>query len=369
MSAKCPLFGTCGGCSSQHIPYDLQLDNKKEMLQRIVGFEPEVLSDDPYSYRNRMDLIFHKGGLGFRKKGDWKSIVPVASCPISNDGINRYVQEVSEFFEKPDYFDLQKQTGTMKYCVIRTASSGTSISFVLNRDSTKIEQVTKQIETFAKETRAENILVTYVSKKTDMSISDEYYVIKGNDYLEQSYCGNRFRYSVQGFFQNNHVMAEKMHEAVRSIFSKEDAKDAELLDLYGGVGTFGINNAHFFSKVYTLESFAACTVSAKENIALNKVSNVSAHTMDAKNVHKIATGKKVFCITDPPRAGMHRKAIERLLEKTPELIVYISCNIMQLGKELPHFKGYTIEKAVLFDLFPQTPHCEGLVVLRKQTNS
>jgi len=361
---RCPYFGTCGGCTSQHVAYETQLTSKTDRLKHILKFEQvQVFSDMPYAYRNRMDFIFSRNGLGFRKRGDWRKQIQVDTCVISEPRINDLLSQVASYFKDCDYFDLVKQTGTFRYVVIRTSTSGASISFVLNEDSTKLEDATKKIESFAKQSDVENVLVTYVPRKTDMSTSEEFYVVKGSDMLEQVYCGNTFKYSVQGFFQNNHAMAEHMHKYVTSILEIYEPKDTHLLDLYAGVGTFGINNAHLYKTVISAESYPGCIDAAKENIRLNNKNNCTAVVLDAKNINKLPLQTPLHVITDPPRSGMHNKTIDTLCTLKPEVIIYISCNIDQLGKDLLGLKGYTIKSAALFDLFPHTPHCEGVVEL------
>jgi tRNA (uracil-5-)-methyltransferase len=360
----CKYFGTCGGCLLQHISYEAQLTQKAEKLKHITSKDVQIVSGPEFGYRNRMDFIFTSAGLGLRKRGDWRTIIDIEQCPIANKRINEVLNEIRAFFKDVDVFDVRRNTGTFRYAVIRTADSGVSVSFVLNKDSTKISDATDLIEKFAKETNVENIVVTYVHSKTDVSVGEEFYVVKGNDFLEQNYIGKKFRYAIQGFFQNNHIVAEKLQNYIHEKIKSYDTKHVELLDLYGGVGTFGICNADLFQKVTSVESFAGCTDAAKENIKINSLDNVQAITLDAKNLKKLEFGK-LFVITDPPRSGMHEKTIQQLQALEPEVIIYISCNIDQLGKDLIKFKQYEVKEATLFDMFPQTPHCEGVVVLER----
>ena len=160
-------------------------------------------------------------------------------------------------------------------------------------------------------------------------------------------------------------MAEKMLEYVHALLGKHDTKQAALLDLYGGVGTFGIILADLFQSVTTVESVPSCVKAAEKNIAENKVPNVKATLLDAMQLKKLTLQKPLFVVTDPPRSGMHPKTIQQLNVLQPEVIIYVSCNIQQLAKDLPKFKNYQIKSAALFDLFPQTPHVEAIVELVK----
>ncbi len=370
--ARCPYFGKCGGCSSQHIDYETQLENKKQQLIQAIRTktdeEPEIkaFSGSPYGYRNRMDFIFHPNGLGFRAKGQWKKIIDIKECPISNKRLNELLKETRDFFKEPDAFDVKKHSGTFRYAVIRTPQKDSSISFVLNSDSSRIKEAIEKIKEFSKTTTAKNIIVTYVPAHTDHSISEDFFVVKGSEFLKETYLDKTFEYHVQGFFQNNYEIAEKMHEYIHQLAKEHDTKKMTLLDLYGGVGTFGIINAPLFKEAYTIESFPGCTESAKKNIEQNKVKNIKAITLDAKKLKDAELSRPLFVITDPPRSGMNPKTIKQLNRLKPEVIIYISCNLNQLGKELPRFIDYKIRSAALFDMFPQTPHCEGVVELVRE---
>jgi 23S rRNA (uracil-5-)-methyltransferase RumA len=363
----CPYFGNCGGCSSQHIDYETQLDNKRRQLAASIKVDADsiqVFSDMPFNYRNRMDFTFTPRGIGLRKKGDWKHIVDIDRCSISNDRLNRLITEIRQNFNGIDCFDIRKKIGTYRYAVIRTPSGAASISFVLNEDSNQTGGAIDKIKRYAKISSAENIIVTYVPKHTDISISEEFFVVKGADMLTENYLDKTFTYSVQGFFQNNTVMANKMHEYVRSLCQRHANKSSSLLDLYAGVGAFGINNAEFFKNLLIVESDKHCIAAARINIEKNGIKNAEIVELDAMQIRKLdIPANDLFVITDPPRSGMHPKTIEHLIKLRPKVIVYISCNVEQLGKDISKFRDYELKSSAMFDLFPQTPHVEAIAEL------
>lgn len=393
---KCPYYGKCGGCDAQHIDYATQLEQKKRALAdalKCKDFSADdvaVFSDNEYGYRNRMDMAFWnnwflsagrelpvgdngRDRLGFRVKGKWFEVVDVDKCAISNDRLNELLAEVRAFFidtdEDFDAYDLNKKTGAFRYSVIRTPAGDSSICFILNADSTKLDDAMKRVKKFAfgggdwAGCSANNVSVAYVSSETDVSVSEEFFVIKGSDMLIGDLMGKKFEFSVQGFFQNNSAMAEKMHKYVHELLEKSDRGEwAFLLDLYGGVGTFGINNADLFHKVLTVEAFAPSIDSAKKNIERSKVANAEAMVLDAQYLKRLnLPSKDLYVITDPPRAGMHPKTIEHLKKAKPKVIIYISCNVSQLKSDLPKFTDYKVKSAAVFDLFPQTRHMESVV--------
>ncbi|MEA1996092.1 MAG: hypothetical protein U9N45_00555 [Gemmatimonadota bacterium] len=362
----CSYFGRCGGCAAQNIDYRVQLENKRKSLANAVqGDCIEVFHGSEYFYRTRVDMVFHKGGLGFRRKGVWHKVVDIEKCVIANEKINVLIDEVRTFFNTElDYFELKKKYGTFRYAVIRAPQEDSSVSFVLNGDSTRLINARERIASFAKNTSARNVIVTYVPHNRDVSVSDDYFVLKGCDTLEESYLGYTFRYNVQGFFQNTYGMALKLHKYVREILSRRDTSaPTQLADLYGGVGTFGIVNADLFREVTIIESFPQSVDAAESNIEANKVENVRVLALDAKRLKNVEFPRPLVVITDPPRGGMNPRTIKQLNVLRPELIVYVSCNIRQLGVDLDKFSEYRVASAALFDFFPHTLHCEAVVEL------
>jgi len=363
----CPYFGSCGGCSSQQVSYPRQLERKKKMLEDLFGLDDiQVISGEPYGYRNRMDFIFHPRGLGLREKGRWSQIVDIEHCAIADERVNNLLLQIRESFNQVDVFHLKKNVGTFRYAVIRVAVD-TSISFVLNDDSPRLRQAIEKIKAFSETTTAENVIITRVPSKTDMSISADYFCVKGVDVLHASFMGKTFAYPIQGFFQNNHAMAERMHRYCHDILRDQDLSKTHLLDLYGGVGTFGILNSSLFKSVTIVESVPESISSANENIKTNKISNTKALLLDAKRISKLDLGSPLYVITDPPRSGMHQRTIQRLRELAPERILYISCNPRRLRSELSSLRDFEIKNAALFDFFPQTSHAEIVVELSRRS--
>ncbi len=361
----------CGGCATQHLEYETQLKNKTDrMVSELKGYSDiQVFSDDEWFYRNRMDMTFTPFGIGFREKGKWWRTLPVKQCVISNPKLNELITEINEYFGPEfDYFNVKTHEGTYKHATIRTPQNDSSVSIVLNKESERYDEAVKKVQEYAKVSSANNVLLTRMKAKSSQSFGDDFDMLKGSDMLEEELMGKVLRYSAQGFFQNNSVMANKMHEYVHGLLaSYKRGEYAHLLDLYGGVGAFGIVNADLFHKVTSIEDYEACTIAAKQNIELNKLGNVEAICMDAKRLKQVRLPEKeLYVVTDPPRSGMHEETIIQLKKLKPEKIIYISCNVEQLGKDIPKFSDYKIKSAALFDLFPQTNHMESVVELVKK---
>lgn len=367
----CQYFNKCGGCTLQHIDYTLQLEQKRKKLAQFVGVDSEkvlVFSDKEYYYRNRIDFLFTRYGFGMRERGSSVKVLDIEKCVISDEKINEMLMELRLFFTNNDCFHLDTKKGTLKSAIVRSSEFGErAICFVLNEESSKLAEAMEKIREFAKKSSADHInVMTREIEDDDFKVEEDdedSSIIKGAASMRERLCDKVFFYPVGGFFQNNSQVAEKMQQYVREILQQYETKEKMLLDLYGGVGTFGIINADLFQTVAVVESFPAGIQAAKQNIIENKVSNVLAYGLDAKQLRKVKVSGKLFVIADPPRSGMDVKVIQQLNELKPEVIVYVSCNPEQLGKDLVKFKEYTLKSVALFDMFPQTLHSEAVAEL------
>ncbi|MFP4567625.1 MAG: 23S rRNA (uracil(1939)-C(5))-methyltransferase RlmD [Candidatus Woesearchaeota archaeon] len=370
MEPRCKYFGVCGGCSNQHVPYSVQLENKRKNLAIFTNFpedEISVISGDDFNYRNRMDFVFSNNKIGFRKKGVWHSVVDIDVCPISNEKLNLLLREVRDFFlpYKADFFDLKSQVGLFRYAVIRTPSNTSSITIILNDDSPDKSRGRVLVEKFAEVTSAENVLVGYNHKQSDVSVTTNFEVLKGSEFLDEEILGRKLRFHSQAFFQNNTEMARALVSVVRGILERQ-RNNCNLLDLYGGVGTFGVCLSDLFRKVTVVECVEPAIIAAKKNAELNNITNLDGFVLDAQQINRLNLLKPLKVITDPPRSGMTPKAIERLRALGADSIIYVSCNARQLQRELSKFKEYEVKSVFLVDLFPQTNHFEAVIELCKK---
>ena len=360
----CPYFGRCGGCALQDREHSEQLESKKAVLAEAIGTEDiRIFSGQPFHYRDRMDFAFHSQGLGLREKGAFDKFVDIEQCAISNPELNTLLTEVRESFKGVFYFDVRRRFGAFCYAVIRTPPGDSSISIVLNKKDKKLDRAVAHIREFAEVTTARNLIVTYVPHNRNISVSDEYEVIKGRDMLSGEYLGRRILFPVQGFFQVNQEMALQVHEYISAVFSGYDTDRAHLLDLYGGVGSFAILNASLFDTVSILENYAPAVGAAEQNIVTNAVSNVKTVCQDARYLAQLALPRPLFILLDPPRSGMHPKTLNHLKGLDCESLLYVSCNPKHLRNDLAELDRFQVKSAALFDMFPQTPHMESVIEL------
>ncbi len=375
----CKYFGTCGGCSTQHVPYAVQLENKKQRIISAlkknnipVPAQIHIHSGEPYFYRNRMDFLFTAKGLGLRMKVNPGAILPVDECVIANKKVNELLAEVQRWFlEHTQQLDLK----TLAFVIIRAAehTASSAIVFVLSESSTKHAAHTALIEQFAQHTTAENVILGFLSGSADNDVQD-CYAVKGSLVMKERLCDVPITFSSFSFFQNNTQMAEQMIRHCAAFFVTQNIDKATLLDLYGGAGTFGLSFAHQFARTIIMDTKGPNIMCAEQAGKAMNLRNLHIVRADAKTLARHARtlglhtlNQQLFVITDPPRIGMDQKAIKALLDLSPKAIIYISCNPMQMTKELKRFmKQYTLASLALFDLFPQTNHIEAIAVLQKK---
>ncbi len=354
----CPYFNKCGGCEFQNLSYEEQLNRKINLVKESLNISHlQVFPSKPFHYRNRMDFAFFKNGIGLREKGKWYKFVDIEYCLIAKEKINVLLKEVREFFKDIDSFDIRKHTGTFRYAVIRSVLTS-NISIIINQESEKKEEAINLIKNFAFITSAENLLVCEIPPNADVSISENYQVIKGIDLLYTKIKEKEFYFHSQGFFQINDNLIENLHQYVTQILEKYDTTNGELLDFYGGVGVFGIINSEKFKQIIIIDNYPLSLNLVKRNCEINKIKNISFFLLEDKNLKELSFKNPLFVIADPPRVGIHPKAIKYLNKQKPELIIYISCNLNQLIKDLKEFTNYQIKSVAFFDFFPQTRNIE-----------
>ncbi|MBW3016863.1 hypothetical protein KY316_00690, partial [Candidatus Woesearchaeota archaeon] len=179
MEPKCPYFGECGGCTSQHVEYSRQIESKKKIVASICGIDDvKVFSGNEYGYRNRMDFIFSTQGIGLRKKNSPNTIIPIDECAIAEPKINSLLAELDGFFKDADA--IEEGSGAERYAVIRSTTKSSSISFVIKSDSASVAAAIEKIKEFAEASSAENIAVASTSPEPDNSASEDCFYAKGS---------------------------------------------------------------------------------------------------------------------------------------------------------------------------------------------
>jgi 23S rRNA (uracil1939-C5)-methyltransferase len=391
----CEHFEHCGGCKWQHMGYEHQLYFKQKEVEnnlvRIGKVEvaeslPIVGCEEPYRYRNKMEFSFsdsrwltpdeiesehpveNRNACGFHISGMWDKILDISECHLQREPSNAIRNFIRDYGIEHDipFFNPRKQEGMLRTLMIRTSTSG-EIMVVIQFFNDDKEQRTDLLNALAERFPEISSLQYVINRKANDTLYDqEIVVFKGQDHITEHMEGLQFTIGAKSFYQTNSKQAEKLYGIVRS-FAGLKGKEV-VYDLYTGTGTIAQFIAHHCQKVVGVESVPEAIENAKKNAGLNGIENVDFIVGDMKEEFNqdfiVKHGKPDVVITDPPRDGMHRKVVDRLLDIQAERIVYVSCNSATQARDLAVLKKcYTIARSQAVDMFPQTHHVENVVLL------
>ena len=380
----CAHFGQCGGCSILSVPYEKQLEIKSEQVlklfeeQDIREFEFLGIEGSPGErvYRNKMEYTFGdevKGGpltLGMHKKGRHLDIITVDDCRLVDEDFIKVLTSTVEYFGQKElpYYRINSHQGFLRNLVVRKGVNTNQLmvnivtTTQIDFDMTEYKDMILNLGTKAE---VVSILHTINDGLADAVNCDELRVLHGRDYIEEVVLGLRFKISPFSFFQTNTKGAEKLYTIAREFVGDHEGK--VLFDLYSGTGTIGQVMASAAKQVYGIELIEEAVVAANQNAKLNGLDNCEFIAGDVAKVVKNLEAKPDLIVVDPPRPGVHKDAIRDISGFGANEIVYISCNPRTLVLDLKGFEayGYKVEKVKLMDMFPNTPHCETAVKLKK----
>lgn len=380
----CKSFGNCGGCSYQTMPYAAQLELKKEQVKRLVDsvcqdyeFEGILGSPVEWGYRNKMEFSFgdeYKGGplaLGLHKKGSFHDILTVEDCVIVDSDYNQILSFVLDYCAGLGLEHYHKLThkGYLRHLLVRKAvkTGELLINIITTSQEVTIEWdqfVNKLLELPLKGTIT-GILHTYNDSLADVVKSDHMDLLYGRDYIYEELLGLKFKISTFSFFQTNSLGAEVLYSKVREYVG--ETKEKNIFDLYSGTGTIAHLLAPVAGKVTGVDIVEEAVEAARENAALNGLSNCEFIAGDVLKVVDNLTSKPDIIVLDPPRDGIHPKALDKIIDFGVDRIIYVSCKPTSLIRDLEvlQAKGYKVEKVCAVDMFPQTVHVETVVMMSK----
>ncbi|WP_297416554.1 23S rRNA (uracil(1939)-C(5))-methyltransferase RlmD [Thermococcus sp.] len=350
---RCPHFGTCGGCALQHIPYGSQIAFKETKLSNILGIAVKVRpSPVIYGHRNRIDVVISAKGIGFRRRGMWWDAVDIDECPIFGGISKKVLKSLREFIEdhRPSLYEIKKNEGFLRYIVVREGKfTGELMVNLVTSKGTLPEDFPAYFD------YADSIYWSVNRTKSDVSYGEIEKSWK-SEFIKEKLNDVVYLVHPNSFFQTNSYAAIMLLEEVSKRIDGE-----KVLDLYSGVGTFGVYLAKRGLKTEGVEVNPFAVEMAKRNVELNGVDAVFRVGMD-RDVGNLSTYDTV--VLDPPRSGLHPKLIRKILKDKPESIVYVSCNPRTLAGNLQYLsEKYSLDSAVGIDMFPHTPHVETVAKL------
>lgn len=403
----CSLFGLCGGCTYLSLPYEEQLKVKEEQVKRLLdsvlnkqeeawAFEGIKGSPKAYEYRNKMEFSFgdeYKDGplaLGMHKRGSFYDIVTVADCEIVDADYRLILQTVRDYFarEKVSFFHRMSHEGYLRHLLVRKASRTGEILVALVTTSQDPWQgetaVEGSLDVDALITGFKDLLLSLEQDRklagkfagilhitndsiADVVQSDRTELLYGQEYFYEELLGLKFKISTFSFFQTNSYSAEVLYQTARDYVGDLGGSDKTVFDLYSGTGTIAQLMAPAAGKVIGVEIVEEAVEAAKKNAAANGLDNCEFIAGDVLKVLDEVEEKPDMIILDPPRDGIHPKALPKIIAYGVDHIVYISCKPTSLVRDLEVFleNSYRVDKAVAVDQFPWTANVETVCLLSK----
>ena len=390
----CSNFPACGGCMYQTMLYEDQLAMKARQVKNLLDaaitaagqvdeegkadycFEGIKGSPMEFSYRNKMEFSFgdaYKEGpltLGLHKKGSTYDILTTADCKIVHEDMTKILSCVLAYFQKigAPYYHKMSHEGYLRHLLLRRAETTGEILVNLVTTSQKeydLTPLTDQIRSLSLKGTIVGILHLINDSVADVVQSDETRILYGQDYFYETILGLRFKITPFSFFQTNSLGAEVLYSTARDYIG--DTKDQTVFDLYSGTGTIAQILASVAKEVIGVEIVEEAVVAARENATRNGLSNCRFIAGDVLKVLDDIPEKPDFIVLDPPRDGIHPKALPKIISYGVNHMVYISCKPTSLARDLDVLikSGYRVEKVMCVDMFCSTVHVETVVVLSK----
>lgn len=396
----CVHYGICGGCTFQSLPYEEQLSMKEQQVKDLIdaviteenkGYEflPIKASPRPKAYRNKMEFSFgdeYKDGplaLGMHKRGSFYDIVNVGECQIVDEDFRRVLKITLEYFKErqiPFYHKL-RHTGYLRHFLVRKAAKTGEILVDLvtttQTDGLGAETESILLDGWVKalcEETYDGVLKGILHTKND-SVADTIKnegtdILFGQDFFYEELLDLKFKITPFSFFQTNSLGAEVLYQTAREFIGDalDDEASQTVFDLYSGTGTIAQILSPVAKKVIGVEIVEEAVVAARENAALNGLTNCEFIAGDVLKVIDKIEEKPDYIVLDPPRDGIHPKALEKIIRYNVPQMVYISCKPTSLARDLEvlQARGYQVKKVQCVDMFPATGNIETVVLLSQQ---
>jgi 23S rRNA (uracil1939-C5)-methyltransferase len=391
----CKHFEVCGGCKWQEMDYPTQLVYKQKLVEnallRIGKVEigeilPILGAANPRHYRNKMEFGFSikrwltnaeiatgeamvRPGLGFHKAGAFDKVIDIDECHLQAEPSNELRNAIRALAleQELDFWDPRSQTGFIRQVMFRLCSTGQlMVLFAFTRrEMEKMEPFFQVL--LAKFPQITTLVYCINNKMNDFMFDLDMHTYSGSGYVEEQLGGLRFKIGPKSFFQTNTEQGKELYD-VAAKFARLTGNE-NVYDLYTGTGSIALYVAAQCKHVVGIEEIPDAIKDAHENMSLNGITNATFYAGDVKDVLSpdfvAKHGAPDVVITDPPRAGMHPKAVQFLLELAAPRIVYVSCNPATQARDLQVLAAkYRVVRSQAVDMFPHTHHVENVVELQ-----
>lgn len=388
INTPCDHFGICGGCSYQTLNYEDELRYKLDQVYRLFETNEIKINKDELDiipspiitgYRNKMEFTFgdeYKDGplsLGMHRKNSFYEIETVRDCNICDEDFTKILTSVLDNFRDKNYtfYHKKRHIGLLRNLVIRKALSTNEIMINIvttSKEKFDSEEFVELILELDLKGEVVSILHSINDGVADIVRADELFLLYGREYITEKICDLEFKISPFSFFQTNTFGAEVLYNTAKEFMG--DISNKTVFDLYSGTGTIAQIMAKSAKEVVAVEIVDEAVDKAIENAKLNNIENIKFNKGDVFKVLDEINVKPDLIVIDPPRPGLE-KATQKILDYNPKEFLYISCNPVTLVNDLKVFlqNDYSINKIILVDQFPRTPHTEVVTLLTRSEAS
>lgn len=377
---SCIVADKCGGCQWQHISYEYQLEAKRnqviQALERIGGFvqppvDPVLAAPSALGYRNKSTYPVGRSATGLLQAGYYQKgshhLVNLNQCPVQDARLNPILAKVKEDIQTQRWqvYNETSHTGQIRHLSLRIGRRTGEMLLTLVVKDWNLAGIDQQAEKWLKDFPGlVGVSLNRNATRTNAIFGDETRCVAGIPDLKEEFAGLKFQIRPNTFFQVYTESAEALLEVIESELNLQG--DEVLVDAYCGIGTLTLPLAKKVRNITGLEVQAEAVEQAILNAENNGINNV---TFQVGAVEKLLPEMDILpdiVLLDPPRKGCDRQVIESLLRSQPQRIVYVSCKVATLARDLKLLceNGmYTITRIQPADLFPQTAHVEAVAFL------
>jgi 23S rRNA (uracil1939-C5)-methyltransferase len=358
----------CPGAPWQGLPYERQLAEKTrqvdDALRRLGGLdefelEPIEPAQEQWRYRNKLEYSFgERAGelvLGFHRRGSWAEVIDAEDCLLASERNNAARNRVRAWARREGIapYELRERSGVLRNLVVREGIRSGQVQTRLVTAPARFPKPPVDLHT----------VVEDPSGHTDGPTG-----VLGEELLEERVGALRLSISPAAFFQTNTVMAERLYAIVGGYAGL--SRDERLFDLYCGIGTIALGLAPQAAEAWGVEAVPEAVADAQRNADANGIANAHFVSADVRlGVRPLMerAGRPDVVVVDPPRAGLSKKVVRRVIECGAQRVVYVSCNPTTLAPNAAQLSaaGYRLRRVRPVDMFPQTPHVECVALLER----
>lgn len=399
--AFCQHFSICGGCKWQNLDYQAQLRHKQQVVEdallrigkvKIGEFLPILGAPETTYYRNKLEFGFSNKrwllpgemqqaeaednpepvpdfpGLGFHKAGFFDKIIDIQHCWLQAEPSNALRNACRDiaFEQNLPFYNLRRHTGFLRNLMVRLTTTG-EVLLLVSVAQNEPKAIRRYLDAILERFPQLTTLVYTVNTKLNDSMFDlDMIPYFGKGYVVEQLGDLKFKIGPKSFFQTNSRQGKQLYDVAARFAGLTGHEN--VYDLYTGTGSIALYLAHLCRQVVGIEEIPEAIADAEENMRLNGIDNAIFYAGDVKQVltpeFAERHGRPDVVITDPPRAGMHEKAVRFLLDLAAPRIVYVSCNPATQARDLQMLsEKYAVLKVQPVDMFPHTHHIENVALL------